>query len=226
MSSAQTVTLFGSKSLEPRKVWNASDFTAIDDRVRGGSSTSRVEVDKADQQDDDKKGSLIFEGFLDTLTLGGAGFASQSYVHPLPGSSIGRGEFSGLRIIAAPIADSVSSSPVKGGGKGPVSTYTLNLKTASPQQRPDGRRESTIVYEYDFRVPAAKSDQKLAASSSLLTFDAAWDEFKPTYRGKPAENAPCLDTEKIQEWSIMARSNFGVGTPERCLLLRLEVDSC
>lgn len=203
------VVLFGPASLSPRKIWNASDFTTIDDRVRGGSSKSFVKVDPP-------SGSLMFQGFLDTLTLGGAGFASQSYMDRFPGDAIERDEYLGLRIVAAEKASSSnsaasssssSSSPVEGGGKAHVETYTLNLKTTPAKQRPDGRRESTIVYEFDFTMPS--SLDKLAAGRRL-SFDAPWDAFKPTYRGKPAEDAPPLKTENILEWSIMARSNFGV----------------
>lgn len=50
--------------------WNASDWTASDDRVRGGKSESHLEI---------KSSASVakFKGTLDIKTLGGAGFASQ-----------------------------------------------------------------------------------------------------------------------------------------------------
>lgn len=55
-----------------------------------------------------------------------------------------------------------------------------------------GEREQTTNWEYDFR----------AVSTKVL---AKWDDFRPTRRGKPVENAKPLDLGKIKSFSIMVR---------------------
>ncbi|EAT85751.2 hypothetical protein SNOG_07100 [Parastagonospora nodorum SN15] len=61
--SHRILVLFGGS-----KGWNASDWTASDDRVRGGASQSYLDCSSAVAR---------FHGNLDIKTLGGAGFASQ-----------------------------------------------------------------------------------------------------------------------------------------------------
>jgi hypothetical protein len=55
--------------------WKTTDWFAVNDQVRGGSSTSYVKV---------QIGHLTFYGHLDTSTLGGAGFASQKTIMDSP----------------------------------------------------------------------------------------------------------------------------------------------
>lgn len=114
------VVLFGPKDYDttPRAVWNASDFTNVDDTVRGGSSKSSMTIA-------DPFAGIDFAGFLDTTTLGGAGFASQAYSKDkkgFPGSPLDKEKFSGLRLVLASndsekaTANARRSQP--GGGKG------------------------------------------------------------------------------------------------------------
>lgn len=130
-------------------------------------------------------------------------------------------EYSGLSLrVRSRDAKSTRNvaSPVPGGGKGPVISYNLNLYTSAPQQRPDGRNYSSIVYEADFNItsPTAvyndNSGGTIAAekrsTTPILAFDLPFTSFKPTYRGRPADDAEPLDPSKIALWSIMARSNF------------------
>ena len=93
---------------------------------------------------------------------------------------------------------------VPGGGKAPVTTYVIQLKMTVPEDRPDGRRESAITYEWEFDVASSLND--------LSTVTAEWKDFKPTYRGRPKDDADPLDPGQVKEWSIMARSNFGVSS--------------
>jgi hypothetical protein len=76
--------LFGGK-----KPWDAADWTAQDDRLRGGSSVSNLTVSpippKLQSANPEGSGGVpgtlaTFHGVLDTTTLGGAGFASQRTV--------------------------------------------------------------------------------------------------------------------------------------------------
>ncbi|CAJ2505434.1 Uu.00g128280.m01.CDS01 [Anthostomella pinea] len=74
--------------------------------------------------------------------------------------------------------------------------YTLILKDETPSKRPDGREQSTISWEYDF-------------TSQETELDIPWDDFKPTYRGKPKPEAEPLDLSNVNRISIMMRSFFG-----------------
>jgi len=101
----------------------------------------------------------------------------------------------------------------------------LNIKTDLPGTRPDGRRESVTVYEFDFDASEVmrgfaeqtgmtekqgKNDTVMVVSSGKTkTYTAMWKDFKPTYRGRPVppEEAKKLDPSQIKEISIMCRSN-------------------
>jgi len=185
----------------PRAVWNSSDFTDIDDRVRGGSSTSSMTIQEP-------RAGIDFSGFLDTKTLGGAGFASQAYSknqRGFPGDVISKEKYSGLRLVIAqvPVKNVSSDQEQPGGGKCPVTKFVLNLKPFVPPMRPDGRRESTVVYEYPFEAPKSLKE-------GVVAILAEWNQFHATYRGRPAKGAEPLDPSQVKEWSIMARSNFAV----------------
>lgn len=122
----------------PPRAWRADDFTASDDRVRGGSSQSYMEPSVS-------LDSARFYGTLDTQTLGGAGFASQRT------TSVDKvwdlSQYAGLELVY-----------LKGDGK----RYTLNLKTVIPGKMPNGRDASTIEYAYSFK--ADQSGSKLWAT--------------------------------------------------------------
>ncbi|CAO1617919.1 unnamed protein product [Parajaminaea phylloscopi] len=213
-TSALPVQLFGPAHhlASPAIAWNTSSFTQVDDSVRGGSSSSHVALNR--------QGALEFAGFLDTLTLGGAGFASQRYIPSSSSSAAGQGtafpialdskNFDGLqlRIIAPPRASHPhpegQAQKQPGGGKGPVTTYVMNLYTTEPKKRPDGRQQSSLVYEWDF-TPAAPAAQ----TSNLVTVQSKWSDFRPKYRGRPQPDAPPLNPAEIKTWSFMARSDFG-----------------
>lgn len=239
-----SVLLFGQPGSNARREWTVSDFVNVDDTVRGGSSSSKMEIVQGDNppplpsstttspptkkkvekyneilgersstspQNDDA-GSIDFSGFLDTTTLGGAGFASQAYSHPLPGDPITNDRFAGLRLSGRrlqpldnqPKISISTKEKYPGGGEGPVTSFILNLKTETPKKRPDGRRESQLTYEWQIDLSS------YAIDGGAFDVEAAWNDFKPTYRGRPVEDAPKLDSSKVKEWSIMARSDFGV----------------
>ncbi|PWN22152.1 CIA30-domain-containing protein, partial [Microstroma glucosiphilum] len=202
----------------PGRPWSVDDFKAVDDRVRGGASTSAVRLTEPQgDKTDAKAGELVFSGFLDITTLGGAGFASQQCIasppFPVP---LSQQNHSGLRLLVRPAkgttdatADDEGKAP--GGGKGPVRSYLLNLYPKLPVKRPDGRNESSITYEHTFRLdpPVSSSSPDGDDSDDLLSVDLAWNDFKPFYRGKPAEDAGPLDPSEVKIWSLMARSDFG-----------------
>ncbi|KAK9899520.1 NADH:ubiquinone oxidoreductase complex I intermediate-associated protein 30 [Cystobasidium minutum MCA 4210] len=224
------LTLFGSKDAP----WRSDAWKAVDDRIRGGKSQSHlVAVQRMD-------GSTFanFYGNLDIKTLGGAGFASQSHTAPYDLS-----KFAGLSITLQPTA------------RRACTVFNLNIKTEIPKRREDGRRESVIVWEYEFdasecmlsrspfssptsttsRTPVDEGQthtydeekalaklegyerenvdvqRQSATSGRNKIFKATWDQFVPTYRGRPIpkHEAKPFNPADIKEISIMCRSNFG-----------------
>ncbi|KAE8153118.1 complex I intermediate-associated protein 30-domain-containing protein [Aspergillus avenaceus] len=155
------------------KAWHASDWTSTDDRVRGGSSQSELTCSPS---------SLVakFHGNLDITTLGGAGFASQRTKSEKRKWNLS--SYDGIELNIA-------------GGDGKL--YTLNIKDEIAPKRPDGRQESALVWEYDFRADGAKKVY------------IKWDDLRPTYRGKEQGNVRPLDLKKVKQVSIMIRSFFG-----------------
>lgn len=220
MSYAGTTPLFapGPNPRAPALPWRSDDFTAVDDRVRGGTSHSHTAIVQYPPQ---SRGELVFSGFLDTTTLGGAGFASQASTTPLP-ITLAKTDYSGLRLVIRrePNWSEPSPSPpdgsVPGGGKGPVTSFVFEIKTEEPKRRPDGRRESVVVWEWSFTVPQTEEGMNNSRVNLVLSneefwvFDSTWDDFKPFYRGRPVDEdtAGEFRPEQTYEWSFMARSNF------------------
>jgi len=83
--------------------------------------------------------------------------------------------------------------------------YTLILKDELlPPNSDNGREQATTSYEYDFETKHS-SVFKHHRSNSHQHFFIPWSEFKPTYRGKPKEDAKELDPSNIKRISIMMR---------------------
>ena len=106
----------------------------------------------------------------------------------------------------------------------------MNIKTELPDRRKDYRNTSVVVYEYEFDASDtmmsttsssslsekgyseenSKQDQDgVAGKGKTKTFKANWEDFKPTYRGRPvpSNEAKELNPAEIKEISIMCRSN-------------------
>ncbi|KAF4446421.1 complex i intermediate-associated protein 30 [Fusarium austroafricanum] len=109
------------------KAWDSGQWTASDDRVRGGSSISHLTTHPT---------QATFYGHLDTKTLGGAGFASQRTKGDL---ALDLSDTEGLRIDL--------------GCGSSKQTFTLNVKDTIPEKRPDGRDEAGVSWEVDFKAP-------------------------------------------------------------------------
>ncbi|GAA6061492.1 hypothetical protein JCM10212_000196 [Sporobolomyces blumeae] len=112
--------------------------------------------------------------------------------------------------------------------------FTLVLKDTEPGRRPDGRRESVVSFEFEFDVVelgrrrvhssplwlekssegekdlVERREGRVEQDSIDVDVEARWDEFRPTYRGRPQDDAKPLDTEAIYELSFMCRSSFGL----------------
>ena len=219
MSYEGTTPLFapGPNPRAPALPWRSDDFFAVDDRVRGGTSHSHTAIV---QYPPKSRGELVFSGFLDTITLGGAGFASQASSTPFP-VALNKDDFSGLRLVVRKEPNWSEPSPPSdggnpGGGKGPVTSFVFEIKTEEPQRRPDGRRESVVVWEWSFTIPQEGDDLSNSRLNMVLTnddfwvFDSTWEDFKPFYRGRPVDpdTAGEFHPDQTKEWALMARSNF------------------
>lgn len=176
MPDQKEYTLFGGD-----KKWNADDWTASDDRVRGGKSQSYLDCS------DDKIGR--FHGNLDIETLGGAGFASQRTTGEDREWDLS--DYAGIQISIA---------------KGDKKRYTFNLKDdLLPKDPETGREQSSISYECDFELPP----QTEPGHTYSKTVFIPWKSFTPTYRGKVKKDAKPIDLKKVKRLSIMMRSFFG-----------------
>jgi hypothetical protein len=144
----------------------------VDDRVRGGSSTSHLEEIR-------RQNAVRFHGHLDTKTLGGAGFASQTTTGDI--------------VWNLATYDGLLLDVVKGDGK----MYTIIVKDDVPEQkRDDGREFSSLSWEYDFKGEGAEK------------LHVPWSDFKATYRGREKKDAEPLKMGEIKRFSLMMRSFF------------------
>lgn len=224
-SSGMTHTIF--------PPFNVPAWRAIDDRIRGGSSVSHLDPYPSSSSEKDTAAApaaataVRFWGTLDTKTLGGAGFASQCYTFPgEQGLWLDTERYAGLG-IEFDVASPAKHAPKQAGtGAGeperlpPPTRFTLVLKTSIPPTRPDGRRQSTLSYEYTFTSHTSPTH----ASTRRLTIP--WSAFVPTYRGRPItpgdpEYTPLDPGSRthhghgkrmrggIRELSLMCRSDFG-----------------
>ncbi|GAA5873107.1 hypothetical protein JCM1840_005571 [Sporobolomyces johnsonii] len=209
--------LFGA----PASPWPA--FHAVNDTVRGGSSSSAWSVDQETLE-------ATFAGHLDIETLGGAGFASQSTTFSPSRLSISPATHAGLILtfLVPPAPPSSSVSPAR------PHAFVLTLKNEQPALRPDGRRESVTSYEFEVDLdqyredddhPEVVSDEEkeigqdekgTAAGGRRVSVLARWDEFTPTYRGRPQRDAKPLDPTRIYELGFMCRSNFARQAGDFC----------
>ena len=154
-------------------------WIAIDDRVRGGSSQSNLAISGLTE--------AVFSGTLDTKTLGGAGFASQATT---PDSNWDLSEYDGIELSV---------------GQGDDKVYTLILKDEEREaKRDDGREQSSLSWEYDFKAPATIASGSIAGGRLFVP----WNDFKPTYRGREKKGAGPLKTRNVTRFSIMMRSFF------------------
>ncbi|PVH87167.1 CIA30-domain-containing protein [Cadophora sp. DSE1049] len=156
------------------KPWSPLDWTSSDDRVRGGSSISELSCNPLSP-------TAIFHGNLDIKTLGGAGFASQRTTGE--DRSWDLSKYEGLVLDIA---------------KSDEKQYTLTLKDELLPKSSNGREQSTISWEYDFKVDSA--------GGKVYIY---WDDFNATYRGREKKDAKPLDLKHIKRISFMMRSFFG-----------------
>lgn len=165
--------------------WTASQFTASDDRVRGGKSQSYLTVLDPWTPGGPSPGAE-FHGTLDIAALGGAGFASQRTVDDFPALNLSE-------------YDSLVLDVARSDGK----RYTLTLKDQVPPKTPDGGDQSSVSWEYDFVVGPENStdDGSPGAGQVVIPFK----DLQPTYRGSPDHDAEPLDLGNVRRISFMMR---------------------
>ena len=153
-----------------------TNWTAVDDRVRGGSSQSHLSLLP-------NSTNIRFFGTLDTKTLGGAGFASQTTT--------------GETVWDLSAYDGIQIEVVKSDGK----TYTLIVKDEIPEEkREDEREKSSVSWEYDFTAGASESQADLN-----MRVWVPWGSFNATYRGREKKDAAPLKVREIKRFSLMMR---------------------
>ncbi|GAB7361112.1 hypothetical protein MBLNU230_g1149t2 [Neophaeotheca triangularis] len=211
VEKTESMTLFGGD-----EGWQADDWTASDDRVRGGKSQSYLDF---------KDKTACFHGNLDIKTLGGAGFASQRTTSDDLGFDLHK--YAGITLHLAK-GDSQSPAPSskrRSSSKLDLATdnrtiekrYTFILKDeVLPKNSNDGRDQASISYECDFELPP----QAEPGHSHDRTVFIPWESLNPTYRGKLKKDAKPLDRSKIKRVSIMMRSYFGTQEGDFSLELR------
>lgn len=67
------------------------------------------------------------------------------------------------------------------------------MKNEILPKRPDGREQSTLSWEFDFRSEGRK------------TIFVKWSDFRPTYRGKEKEGVEPLNLKNVKRFGIMVR---------------------
>ncbi|ORX34209.1 complex I intermediate-associated protein 30-domain-containing protein [Kockovaella imperatae] len=183
--------------------WRLDQWKAVDDRVRGGASTSHL--DTVENLGRASSSRARFWGHLDIDTLGGAGFASQRFVFGPEPLHLPRHLFKGITID---IVDSGSSLR-----KSSVHTYTLVLKTSlsnrtQPPNVPPSPEPASLSYEASFTVGEPSS-----LGSKTRSIHLNINDFIATYRGRELPRSDPryqpFHSEKIYELSLMCRSGFG-----------------
>ena len=132
----------------------AADWVAVDDRIMGGASTSRVVHDGKDATD--------FEG---NLIVEGGGFASVRY----------------LPALSLPSDADALTLDVRGDGR---MGYKLTLQSSAAQEG--------VSYQYS-----------LPALDEYASLRLPLGDFKPTYRGRPAPEAPALRAADVRGVGLM-----------------------
>ncbi|KAK2614104.1 hypothetical protein N8I77_000959 [Diaporthe amygdali] len=181
--------------------WNASEWIASDDTVRGGLSRSGLEIISPDASENPFDSPIAsFFGTLDYEALNGSGFASQRTVDDWPGVDLSAYD---RLVLEVPYTD----------GK----TYTLNVKdTVLPPV--NGVEQASVSWEHDFQLPA----QEATSADDYAQVVVMFEDLIPTYRGRVQNDTAPLDLADIKRFNIMIRSFFGQETQAGDFELRIK----
>lgn len=166
--------------------WNASEWVASDDTVRGGLSRSSLEIIPPGASGNPSGGSepiASFVGNLDYEALNGSGFASQRTVDGWPGVDLSAYD---RLVLEVPYTD----------GK----TYTINVKdTVLPPV--NGVEQATVSWEHDFQLPARNATAADDYDKVIVKFE----DLIPTFRGRVQNDTEPLNLADIKRFNIMIR---------------------
>ncbi|KAI9335853.1 hypothetical protein DFJ73DRAFT_851333, partial [Zopfochytrium polystomum] len=240
LKTAPATILFGVDSSNGRGPgWDVSLWTAVDDRIRGGSSSSKMDLVTVPVGDDRGVARVAarFSGSLDTETLGTAGFASQRFL-PSPEPL----DMQRRLPPQIPRESSSSSSPptaiVLRIIRADARIYSLNVRSVLGRTLPSGRIEAALEYKASFAVDAPLPPPPAASSAAapVATVVLPFAAFRPYYRGKlvtsggggdgegeggaegikkgPGANreGEAMDWRSVRSLSVMVQSYFGVQT--------------
>lgn len=164
--------------------WNADDWVASDDTVRGGASRSALSIIPPGAPGNPFPEASVanFNGNLDFATLGGAGFASQRTADDWPALDISAYDTITLEV------------PFSDGKK-----YAFNLKDTVPPPV-NGVEQSGVSWEFDFQVPAVNH-----TDGTVERVVMPISEFVPTFRGRVQNDTAPLDLSSIKRVNLMIR---------------------
>lgn len=178
--------LFSLSTLPPKqilfggsKTWKDVKTRAVDDTIRGGKSHSDFDI-SSDLQ------LATFSGTIVTEILH-AGFASRDLMPADRTFPMDFSDYDGILLVFYPDDEMI---------------YSLNLKDKIAPKRPDGRLESIVEYKAFFH---ARANYPPGTQTRVFL---PFSSFKPYYRGRPAEDAPKMDLQNIQNINVMCASLF------------------
>lgn len=166
--------------------WNASEWIASDDTVRGGLSHSSLEIIPPGAPGNPSGGEPIasFVGSLNYEALNGSGFASQRTVDGWPAVDLSAYD---RLVLEVPYSD----------GK----TYTINVKdTVLPDV--NGVEQASVSWEHDFRLPARNATVAVGDVDRVVV---RFEDLVPTYRGRVQNDTAPLNLADIKRFNIMIR---------------------
>lgn len=190
-AAANTLALF--------QPWNASDWTASDDSIRGGLSQSSLEIINSSSS---STSAVVarFYGTLDYEALNGSGFASQRTVDGWAGVDL-----SAYDRLVLTVANGGDDNNTAASAVAAAKTYSLNLKDTIPATV-NGVEQAGVSWEYDFEVPAAAA--AAAGSEAAYNYEQVevlFAELVPTYRGSVLNDTAPLNLTAIKRVNFMIR---------------------
>jgi len=181
------LVIFGSAN----RPWNVENWQEVSDTVRGGRSQATLKYINPSAPSD----GVSFEGNLDSQTLGGAGFASQVYRHPLslPDMENESHRYSAFILELDPLQQDQHW----------LRTFTFGVRDA-PLGPPN---ESAVIYQYDFTLSSLQKSN-LSKLDQLVKIKIPFNRLVPTFRGRPKPDEKPFNPTQTSPITFMARSFF------------------
>lgn len=165
--------------------WNASDWIASDDTVRGGLSESSLEIVE-ETLSSETVSVARFYGTLDYEALNGSGFASQRTVDDWP--EVDLSAYDRLVLEVAVAAGSAAK------------TFSFNVKDTVASV--NGVEQASVSWEHDFQVANTIATE---GATNYEQIEVLFEDLVPTYRGSVQNDTEPLDLTSIKRFNIMIR---------------------